>query len=138
MEGSVGACGGSFTLAACLTEGADAGIGAAAQSGWPGGYVDVPAVEEVAFPETATPVRWDRLKGRIQPQRAPASHKMSASRSVSPDRADYPAKPIERSEEFLPSRSTACLRTQPPQLLCEQARLLLAFQSRISMAFGLE
>ena len=47
-ECSVGACGGSFTLAACLKEGADAGIGAAAQSGWPGGYVDVPAVEEVA------------------------------------------------------------------------------------------
>ena len=47
-ECSVGACSGSFTLAACLKEGADAGIGAAAQSGWPGGYVDVPAVEEVA------------------------------------------------------------------------------------------
>ncbi len=47
-ECSVGACSGSFTLAACLKEGADAGIGAAAQSGWPRGYVDVPAVEEVA------------------------------------------------------------------------------------------
>jgi len=45
-ECSVGACGGSFTLAACLREGADAGISAAAQSGWPGGYVDIPAVEE--------------------------------------------------------------------------------------------
>ena len=47
-ECSVGACGGSFTLAACLREGADAGVSAAAQSGWPGGFVDVPAVEEFA------------------------------------------------------------------------------------------
>ncbi|HCX87348.1 MAG TPA: sarcosine oxidase subunit alpha [Gammaproteobacteria bacterium] len=46
-ERSAGACRGSFTLSACLHEGADAGISAAAQSGWPGGYVDIPATEEI-------------------------------------------------------------------------------------------
>jgi len=46
-ECSAGACGGSFALSACLREGAAAGIGAAAKSGWPGGYVDIPATDDV-------------------------------------------------------------------------------------------
>ena len=45
-ERSAGACAGSFSLAACLQEGADAGVSAAAQSGWPGGYVDIPVAVE--------------------------------------------------------------------------------------------
>jgi len=47
-ERSAGACAGSFALAACLQEGADAGVSAAAQSGWPGGYVDIPVATDRA------------------------------------------------------------------------------------------
>ena len=47
-ERSAGACNGAFTLAACLREGAQAGVGAAATAGFAAELPELPAIEEVA------------------------------------------------------------------------------------------
>ena len=47
-ERSAGACNGAFTLAACLREGAQAGVDAAAAAGFTAELPELPAIEEAA------------------------------------------------------------------------------------------